>query len=319
MTAAAPAFRKGGEAAQEASKNSGGGFRKTNFFGIEENEQAVLRYLTDKDDWIFVDQHAGAVTKPAPKDFEGNWPKSMPAVCRHDEAFAGMFDGCYICDNKVQNTYGKVSKPTVRIWALACLREEVIGTKELVEQGVCTEDQIGKRIGFTDATRKVPKFDDEGKAIEGEEVEERAIVVVNMAPNNYFNALTATGQVYGGTVCDRDYVVKRSGKGTDTEYSNVPLDATPNLKPGTESWKRYEKAIEEQGLDLGTLVMDRASDEYYGRFWDPAYKDPKGEPQASGKEADVPAKADDGVDEDRLAAMRERVRATTAPAASEID
>lgn len=318
MTTAAPTFRRGGEAAQEDSK-SAGGFRRTNFLSIEEDKPVFLRYLTDEKDWIYVDQHAGALTKPKPANLDAgvNWPSSMPATCRHDKAFEGIYSDCYICDNNVQNNYGKPAKPTIRIWALACLREEVIGTEALVEAGTCTADQIGKRIGFKDAIRKVAETDEKGEPT-GKEIEERALVVVNMAPNNYFNALTAIAQVYG-TVCDRDYVVKRSGKGTDTEYANIALSETPNLKPGTESWKRYETAIEEQSLDLGTLVADRASDEYYGRFWDPAYKVGETKATDGSTQADVPAKADDGVDEERLAAMRDRVRASTAPAASEID
>lgn len=322
----APQFRKGGDEAQAAAAVSGTRFARVQYLSIEDDGQVALRYLTDKPDWIFVNQHAGAPTKNKPSDYDGNWPASMPAVCRYEDAFKGIHSDCYICDAGLTNSYGKPCKPTVRIWALACLREEVIGTPELVAAGNCTEEQIGKRIGFRDATRKVAEVDEKGDPT-GKEIEQRAIVVVNMAPSNYFNALTAIASIYG-TVLDRDFIVKKTGRGKDVEYANIALDPTPNLKPGTESWKRYDEAIKEQNIDLGALIIDKASDDYYARFFDPNKTPSKreGEGKGGGSNSDakpeVPAAADTDVDADRLAAMRDRVRGSLAgagAASSEID
>lgn len=325
-------FRKGGEAAQEAAASSGGGFAKVEYLSIEDDGQAAVRYLTDSPDWIFVNQHAGAPTKNKPADWpaERNWPASMPATCRYDPAFEGQYSDCYIDDAGLTNKWDRLCKPQVRVWALACLREEVVGTPELVAEGKCTEDQIGKRIGFRDQIRKVsrPIRDAEGKPTDQtEEIEERAIVVVNFAPNNYFNALQASFSIYG-SVCDRDFIVKKVGKGKDVEYSNIALDSTPNLKPGTESWKRYETAIQEQGIDIEKIIAEKASDEYFALFFDPNKTPPsRGKADEKGEAArpEAPAAPADDVDQDRLAAMRDRVRGHAQPAtagagaSSEID
>lgn len=316
-------FRKGGEAAQKAAESAGGArFARVEYLKIEDDSQVALRYLTDSPDWLFVDQHAGAPTKNKPSDWDdskGKWPDSMPAVCRYDSAFEGQFSDCYICDAGLVNNWGRPCKPSVRVWALACLREEVIGTPELVAAGKCTEDKIGKRIGFRDATRKVAEVNEKGEPT-GNEIDQRALVVVNFAPNNYFNALQASYSIYG-TVCDRDFIVKKTGKGKDVEYTNIALDQTPNLMPGSESWARYDEAIKEQNLSLEAIVTDRASDDFYARFFDPNKTPAKKEGEkstsspAEAPKAQVPASADDEVDQARLAEMRARVRGN-APAAA---
>lgn len=321
------AFRKGGQGAQQEAEQTGGGFARTEYLKVEDDGQVTLRYLTDSPDWIYVDQHAGAPTKNKPEDFSGNWPKSMPATCRYDEAFKGVHTDCYICDAGLTNTYGKPCKPTIRVWALACLREEVIGTKEMVAKGEIEESQVGKRLGFKDAMREIADRDEKGQET-GKTRLERAIVVVNMAPSNYFNGLQSLYGVYG-TVCDRDYVVKKSGKGKDTAYNHIPLDPTPNLKPGMERWEKYEKSVKEQNISLEEIISDKASDDYFARFFDPS-KTPAprggGENTSGGGQApEAPAAPADEVDADALAAMRARVRGhgsaqpATVGASSDID
>lgn len=321
MGDATPAFRRGGEEAAKASKSSGARFARTNFLSIEDDGLVFLRYITDDPDWIFVNQHQGVPTKNKPADYEGNWPESMPAVCRHDPAFKDIHDDCYVCDNDIKNKWGRPNKATPRVWALACLREEVVATADMVGQDLpdgskVTDAMVGRRIGFRDATREVVVTDAEGKPTD-ETKQERAIVVVNMAPNNYFNALDSTyltyKQIYGdeATICDRDFAVKKTGKEKEVEYTHTPLDVTPNLKPGTESWKRYLTAIEEQKIDLAALVADRASDDYYARFFDPSKTVASKGSTSSATTPEVPAESAGEPDADRLAAMRERVRSNT--------
>lgn len=303
-------FRRGGEAAREEAAKSQGGFARTNYLSIEDGQQEVVRYITDSPDWIFVDQHAGVPTKNKPKDHEGNWPESMPAVCRYDAAFKGVHSDCYIDDAQIKNQWGRLCKPTVRVWALACLRQEVLWTEEDAANGDCEKDQVGRRRGFTDAMREIDERNEKGEAT-GNTIQERAIVVVNFAPSNYFNGLQSMYGIYG-TVCDRDYVVKRTGKGKDADYDHIPLDPTPNLKPGTDRWDKYAQAVKEQNLDLEAIVSEKASDEYYARFFDPNKEAPaRGGDKKSSKSDTPPAPAESGgndVDQDRLAAMRERVR-----------
>lgn len=323
-------FRKGGDEAAEAAKSQGGGaaFARVQYLmdSMFENDQIVLRYVTDKQDWIYVDQHM-MKTKNKPADWgDSNWPSQMTGVCRYDEAFGGKYSDCYICDGQFTNDWGRVIKPTIRDWAIACIRDEVVATPDMVGSTLpdgreVTAEMVGTRLGFTDRMRKVarPKRDDKGEIIKGadgkaevEEIEERALVVVNMAPTNYFDSLRAAASIYG-TACDRDYVVKRQGEKKDKVYNHIPLDPT-GLKPGTEGWKRYTDAIEEQGLDLEAIIADKASDEYYALFFDPS-KTPAA--RGGGSAADGAAKPEvaaapsNEVDGDRLEAMRNRVKAAT--------
>lgn len=318
-------FRRGGAEAIEASKSAGGAFAKVHYLTIEDEGQVTLRYITDAHDWLYVLQHASVPTKNPPKDYQGNWPKSMPAVCRYDEAFAGRYSDCYIDDAELKNQWGNLCKATTRIWALAVLREEVIGTKEMAEAGEIESDQIGKRLGYRDQTREIAERDADGKET-GKTRLEPAIVVCNFASNNYFGGLYSLYTIYN-TVTDRDYVVKKTGQKKDVNYNHIPLAETPNLHgayviknkkgevveevPATDRWnEKYPPAIKEQNLNLDEIVADKASDEYYARFFDPnktpAPRD--GESSSKGSAPEVPEGPGDGVDAEKLAAMRERVR-----------
>jgi hypothetical protein len=104
-------------------------------------------------------------------------------------------------------------------------------------------------------------------------------------------------------------------------YTHIPLDPTPSLHgaytnnegehvAATERWlEKYPPAIAAQHLDLNEMIAHRASDEYYGRFFDPSKSSASSNgtaPQSSAP--DVPETPADAVDEDKLAAMRARVR-----------
>lgn len=293
-------FRKGAEAAAEASKG-GGNFAKTHFFGLEDGKQAILRFITDAADWIVVDQHQMVPTKGKPDGYEGNWPEKMGSVCRKDEAFS--FGECYICEFVVDGK--KVKRPSARTWALACEREEVI------------ED--GKIVGLRDKTREVTKKVDDKDVT----TVEKSIVVVNMGYKNFFGVLQGFAGHYG-TVLDRDYIIQRKGAGTDTVYTIIPLDPIETDQGrfdlrNPEFAKRYET-----DLDLGEEVTSRASDEFYARFFDPRFSadDKSGEVKQTGAAPDAP-KVDNDMDAEKLAALASRVKGSsyapegTAPAAAQ--
>lgn len=292
-------FRKGAEAAKEASK--AGNFAKTEFFSLDDNEKAVVRFLTDADEWIVVDQHQMILTKPKPDGFEGNWPEKMGAVCRKDPAFE--YGECYICENIVDGK--KVKRPAARSWALACLREEV--------------QEEGRVVGYKDATRTVTRKKQGGKDDETEEITEKSIVVVNLGYKNFFGILQGFAGFYG-TVTDRDYVIQRSGSSTDTTYSIIPLDPidVPVKKDGQPigesarlgkfhpNWsERYAT-----DLDLERIVSERASAEFYARFFDPRFvvvgEGDERKVVATGSSAAPPPSND--VDPDRMAAIANRVK-----------
>jgi hypothetical protein len=307
-------FGMGGEAAEEASKSLGGKFAKVEFFNLEKDgDTCYLRMLTDSPGWVFVKQHAGVPTKGAPQGYTGKWPVSMPATCRYDAGFGGYYKDCYPCDHtEITDKWGNPLKPTVRVWALACLREEVFGDGSEAMGG---PEMRGKRLGFKDAIREVAERDAEGKET-GNTIKERRIIVVNMAMKNFFGGLQGIFGIYG-TVCDRDYIVRRRGLGKDTDYDIMPMDVIEGIAPGTERWKQYEESIEQQNLNLKAIIADRASDDYFARFFDPSKAAPAqagGTPAASG---DAPqgapveqqqAASTPEVSGDALAAMRDRVR-----------
>jgi len=325
MTAAAavaPKFGRGGAAAEEADeavrKASGKKFHKVPFLSIDDGGYQILRYLTDSPDWLWVKQHTGVPTKNPPKDYEGNWPESMPSTCRYDDAFAGIYSDCYICDAKLHNKWKRPCNPQVRIWAIAVLREEVKGTQEMADAGQIQPNQVGFVVGCRDVYREAPVLDADGKDT-GEVKQELALVLVNNPVSNYFQGLQSAYGTYG-TVCDRDYKVERKGSGKDTEYHNISLDKTPNLMPGTDKWQRYLDAIEEQKVDLEKIVSDKASDDYYARFFDPnKTPEPRQSDEADkggASTAQQSAAPSNDVDPEQLAAMRERIKGGAQKAAS---
>lgn len=302
-----PAFRKG-EAVVEAAKKQSVRFAKTEFFGLKDGETAYVRFLTDADEWIGVDQHAMVPTKGQPEGYQGNWPNTMTAVCRRDPAFTGMYQDCYICDHVVGQQAspngGKVKKPSLRTWGLACLREEVIVD--------------GKFAGLKDMVREVERK--KPGSDETEKVTEKAIVVVAMGEKNFWNALRGFAGHYG-TACDRDYKITRSGSTTDTTYSIIPMDPLTDeqgnrLVPKNPdgSWTAWGKRYDSE-YDLAEIITGQSSDEFYARFFDPRFKvvgdgaDRKVVPTGAAPEP----KAENDVDEARLAELSARVRGYSAP------
>lgn len=294
MAGTAPAFRKGAEASQEASK--GGNYSRTQYWGLEDGKACILRFLTDHDEWIVVDQHQMIPTKPKPDDYEGqNWPEKMGCVCRKDPAFAGIYTECYVCDFVVDGK--KIKKPSARTYALACLREEVI------EGGVV--------VGVRDQTREVTiparEAKDGNPAQPEKKVVEKAIVVVNQGYKNFFSALKGFAGHYG-TVLDRDYYIKREGSQTDTDYTIIPMDPIM-LQDGRKLDLRQPDLMAryEHEIDLGEIVGDKASDEYFARFFDPRVSVNK-EGVVSRTGAAPEPKPQHDVDAEKLAALAGRIK-----------
>lgn len=284
-------FRRGADAAQEASK-AGGNFARTEFFKIEDGKTAILRFLTDAEDWIVVDQHQMVPTKGRPADYptDANWPEKMGAVCRNDPAFEGVYEDCYICDHIVDGK--KVRKPGARTWALACLREEVV------------ED--GKVVGLRDLTREVTIPEKDGQP--EKTVTEKAIVVVNMGFKNFYAILQGFAGRYG-TVLDRDYWVKRSGAGTDTTYQIVPLDPIETEQGRFDLRNEGMMARYETDMNLEDIISERADDEFYARFFDPRFTATKDGVVKTGEApAAAPAQPEQDVSAERMAALADRVK-----------
>lgn len=305
-------FRKGADQAKSAQKS---GFSRVDYFQISDEDEAILRFITDAredsslahvDAWITVDQHQMVPTKLKPDGYEGKWPTSMSAVCRYDEAFAGIYEDCFVCDKLVDDD--RVRKPGPRIWALAAHREKVIGdgTKELGGP-----ENEGKLVGYTDQTRKVEvKVDGKTKT-----VVQPNIVIVNMGWRNFFSPLDGFANQYG-TVLDRDYWIRRSGGGTDTTYQIVALDPIPGYDlRDPEVMEKYAS-----NLDLGQIVSDMASDKYYGRFFDTRVTvsdDDDDEETTSSVSAKEQQKPEGDASPDKLKALVDRVKGGKSEASAE--
>jgi hypothetical protein len=312
-------FRRGGNAAEEAEKeaNASGNRRdrSPDYFSLKnDKDSTVVRLLSDHDDWIYVEQHSFVPTKAAPEGAE-NWPKSMTAVCRKDPVFNGHYADCYICDNGVKNNFGKVASSRIRIWALAIERELVRGDGSEALGGPSLKGVV---VGVRDKIDEIDELDAEGKPT-GTKLKFPKIIVINQPMKGFFSNLKALYGLYR-TVCDRDFEITRDGTGTDTNYKIMPIDPLPDLKPGTPAWEKYLQAVAEREINLDAIVADKASDEYYARFFDPSKQvDKDGTVTAASAAtgmlnlaaASSAAPADTGLSAD----LRDRIRNLGAPAA----
>lgn len=303
-----PQFRTGIEESEKASARTQ--FIRTGYMKIEEDQSVSCRPLTDYDRMITVLQHNNAPTRAKPENHEGKWPQVMPAVCRADKAFRDMYSDCFL-DIEYERTGDKRAyKPSSRSWGLAVIRKKVM------------ED--GKFVGFADETVEITDADKKKIIIP-------KIVTVNYSYVNFWSNWSAFKEMYG-TWLDRDVFVKRTGKELDSDYpaaqyEPVGIDSMRITEPGAEvldmrKMEHAKKYIEALGLDpskfenpgdaffsaLMILVAERASDEFYARFFDTRVA----QPASSVVPTDAHEKpVDSGPSEDALAEMAARVSGHT--------
>lgn len=308
---ATPSFRRGGQAAEEAAKQQRTSFSPRNkYLTIKEDRgTAVIRLIDDGDPhngWISVRQHSYVPTK-GPDDsmsdeVKAKWPKRFGAVCRHDDAFKGIYKDCYICD-KMRKEDGKPYGSGIRLFARAVLREPVLGTPELVEAGLIKEHMVNQVVGYEDAT-----------VIDSDTGEERPdVVILNYGMDNFFGSLQGYYDI-NGTVLDRDFHITRKGTGTDTTYAIVARDPLRNEDGSIFDLRDPETRKPYEGIvNLEEVVANQASDEHYARYFDPTKPIPQRAKRSDegGNEANEPATpvaAASGPDQDQIKAMRERVK-----------
>lgn len=258
-------FNKGAKAIEEQVAAGSVRSDRVDYLKVEDGKSVIIRMLTEGDALIRVAQHNYVKTKPAPKDAK-KWPKGITAVCREDVQLAEMYpDGCYVCTNKLPNAQrtNEYAKPIPRVWALAVLRQPVLGDGSPERGG---PERSGKVVGYSDVIEEYDIRDDSGK-VTGKGKRPK-IVIINQAWQNFFAGLAHFYSVYG-TLCDRDYLISKSGSGMEVQYPSAPLVETPNLKPGTESWKRYEKVLADREIDLDGIVIGMSTDEWVARWLDP--------------------------------------------------
>lgn len=298
---------RGQEALDEAAKNAGGPpFQKVVFFTIKEDGgKALLRYITDVDEWLTVEQHNFVPTRPKPADWpEGSsWPNTMSATCRNAAVFTNPdgskdYPDCFICDN-LRKPDGKPFSGS-RTFAWACEREEVV--------------EGGKVVGYRDKTREVSVMtdekDSEGKAII-KTITEKAIVLVAQGHKNFYGTLEGFAGHYG-TVVDRDYLIKRDGVGKETDYHIIPMD--PIMMDGGRKFDLREQEFKDRYIPslittLEEFITSKASDEHYALFFDTRMEQPKRQGSSDDSGAAQQAKpSNDAESDERLAALSQRVK-----------
>ena len=321
MTTPTVAFRRGGAAAEVAEEHNREAAKSRRSNGpdylslAKDGEEILVRLLTDDPEVIWVDQHSFIPTKKAPADAD-NWPTKLTAVCRRDKAFEGHFEDCYICKNKVKNAFNKTSYPQIRVWALAVERELVKGDGTEALGG---PEKKGVVVAVRDKFVEIDQLDADGKET-GEKLRYPKIIVINQPVNNFYSHFRQMLGLYK-TLTDRDYLITRKGSGTDTEYVVTSMDPIESLKPGTPAWQRYLETLVARKIDLNEIVMGKANDAYYAKFFDPAFevdKDGKVVPAGTAAKAEgvvdvddqpAPAKTEGGL----APSLRDQIRGMGAP------
>lgn len=338
----APTFRRGGTQAAErqqaeaAARKAARGQKDYLSSLLKKNgDTVIIRFVIDEPDWIECMQHGFVKTKAAPADkpADANWPDKIGAVCRktrneNDEPF---YEDCYICEH-IKNSDGKRASRGLRMWAIAVVREEVLGTPEMAAAGQIPAERVGQRVGLTDATIEVDEVKDE--KVTGKKIRRKKYVIVNYAMKNFFTQFVQFAKIYG-TALDRDYLITRVGEDTDSVYQAVPMDIiqkpildaegnpTGEREPFDLRNPKYADAYSDHGIDLVKMVFDRMSDRYYARFFDPRVSvpwssddgdDAEATPTATGAAATPAADTSSSVAEpapgpvsDRLKAMRDKL------------
>jgi hypothetical protein len=290
-----PNYATGMEQAEAAAKSSTGA--RADWFSLKSGAKTYVRPLTDLADVITIDVHMGVPTKKAPKNVKADkWPSMMSAVCQNAQAFRIWVNGeptdeyeegfgrCYIHLN-MQDVMGKFKKsvaiPTSQSWGLFVLREPVMDG--------------GKLKGFRDV---MEDFKDK----EGKVHRVPKIVVASQSYTNFWAAFKAAGYMTG-TICDRDFSVERS----DNDYVISAGRETPDLQPGKPAWERYTDVLALKDLSVEAVISDQSSPEYYGRFFDPEWKEDEAEGEdAEGREAAAEA-GETTLDDAEAEAMKARM------------
>lgn len=320
-------FRTGTESAKEASSR-GPSSRMVDFLRLSDGDLIFVRFLTDYYEITDCMVHSMYPTKPKPEGYEGNWPKTISAVCRNSRMGDGapMFpDGCYCCEHPRMDD-GKPRGAISRTYGLMVVREEVIsdGSERFIVPGSNPPRVIpkGQRAGFRDKKREYQGFDFDTNQPVGVPEMIPDVIIAEMGWNNFWSPIEGISQLFS-TVCNQEITIRRTGSGmNDTKYQIVGLGITQHDMRSPEVLAKY--GIEVTGYDdlgrpikkypkhysLGHIIYARASDEYFARWIDPTKSVEKG---TAGVEAVVTKAAAEEVSQASLEAMRARLVSSAAP------
>jgi hypothetical protein len=321
-------FRQGIDSAKEASSR-GPSSRMVDFFRLDDGQAIFARFLTDAHEIMEASVHTMYPTKPKPEGYEGNWPKSVSAVCRNSKMGDGqpMFpDGCYACQHPKMDD-GKPRGAVARTYGLLIAREEVLGdgTENYMDPRSNPPRIIpkGQRAGFRDRKREYQAYDfTTNQPIGGVELVPE-VLLCEMGWKNFWSDIEGIAQLYG-TVANQEMNIRRTGSGMqDTEYHILGLGPSsydmrePSIlaKYGIEvvGYDDYGRPIKKYPVhySIPHLLYARASDDYYARWIDPTKTVERG---TAGVEQVVTKAGQEEVSQASLEAMRARLVSSTAPA-----
>ena len=174
--------------------------RSINYFKWENGDKKIIRFLTD--DIITANFYEYVVD--ARGKFQ-NFIYAPDVFGPNTEDFVKKFGG----KSYENGNSGPLVEPKLveRTTAIAVLRKEV--------------PKAGGGTEIVDFTEDITVGDKVYKA--------RWYGIVKQAYRNYWHMLSDLGMRYG-TLCDRDYEIKRTGDRLDTKYSIIPLEPDPDLR-----------------------------------------------------------------------------------------
>lgn len=219
-----------------------------NYFILADGEQKIVRFLTDPDDMLvditfyeFVltstGKYANFVVAP---DFYADDPtwRGEDWVLKYGGKVKPYGSNTFEDPQRRQRTI-----------ALVVEREEVVET-----------DPSGKRR--VTRTDKLSQF--EGR--DGRTYNSRNFMVVKPTSNTFWPTLVNYHEAFG-TLCDRDYLIKRIGTGRDINYSIIPKDPDPGWENDGSSLAELQARYGyKTGLDVdGNEITSESPDRYL--YW----------------------------------------------------
>lgn len=197
------------EAKNRPARRNGGGedysARLSQFFSWKDGEEKVIRFLTDD---VSQDFYAEFVlTKDG---------KTQSFIVDPDDNLVAKYGG------KVRESFVNPSSPLIE--------------PRLVKRAACVAVLREERPAGGGKTEIVDHLYE--RTVGNAALPSRFFGIVRQSPSNFWPTLVESAARYG-SICDRDYVIKRIGGGVDTAYSILPCDPIDGLRTVEEVQSFY--------------------------------------------------------------------------------
>lgn len=312
-----PKYATGVARAKAAARTAG---NRPDFFSLKVGEVFYGRLITDPDMLRTAQVHINLPTKAAPKGTAADkWPSHMGGVCQNDEAFVDHYDTtdgsdpetapesvkvavyedgygtCYGCNAPqfaaLKGKYGKPANATrAQTFGLFAERQPIRADGQSAgpdDRPVGFRNVMAEAAGKDGKPHRLPK-----------------IVIASQSWSNFWSALITAAYMAG----DPRFVDFRIERTAEAEYAFSPSPANPEHAPGTPSWKEYDDALEVRDLSVDGVLTQQSTPEYWGRLFDPEWKDAdsEGSDDSGSGAGQVAAEITD----EEAAAARDRVMAS---------